>query len=398
MALPLRAAVAAFGAATKAKLQNPSVQGEPEEQLRAPLEVLFSDLAELCHLPRHDLVLVGESTLAEIKTRPDYAVSVRQALAGFIEVKSAGKGADPSRFKDRHDKAQWQKLQSLPNLLYTDGNEFSLWRNGQPAGPVVRLLGDVQTSGAKLDAPAGLLALFEDFIQWQPIAPRDAKQLAETSARLCRLLRDEVTEQLSVGSDALTRLAADWRQLLFPEATDVQFADGYAQAVTFGLLMARARGVALAEGLDRVARQLGQTNSLIGAALRLLTDDAQNQHSLKTSLGTLTRVLDVVEWATISKGKPDAWLYFYEDFLEVYDHELRKRTGSYYTPPEVVNAMVALVDEALISRFGLPAGLASASRPGRPRHGYGHFPARRVAERRGHDPRRPGTGRGPRRG
>src|SRR5439155_12858616 len=109
-----------------------------------------------------------------------------------------------------------------------------------------------------------------------------------------------------------------------------------------------------------VARELGQSSSLIGAALRLLTDDAENQKTLKTSLGTLTRVLDAVDWPTISKGNPDTWLYFYEDFLEVYDNKLRKQTGSYYTPPEVVGAMVGLVDEALRSpRFGLHAGLAS---------------------------------------
>src|SRR5438477_12416290 len=78
------------------------------------------------------------------------------------------------------------------------------------------------------------------------------------------------------------------------------------------------------------------------------------------SLGTLTRVLDAVNWHTISKGDPDAWLYFYEDFLEVYDNDLRKLTGSYYTPPEVVGAMVRLVDEVLCGpRFGLAAGLAA---------------------------------------
>ena len=49
-------------------------------------------------------------------------------------------------------------------------------------------------------------------------------------------------------------------------------------------------------------------------------------------------MLDAVDWPTISKGKADAWLYFYEDFLEVYDNALRKLTGSYYTPPEVVGA------------------------------------------------------------
>jgi type I restriction-modification system DNA methylase subunit len=98
---------------------------------------------------------------------------------------------------------------------------------------------------------------------------------------------------------------------------------------------------------DSPPAQLRKTNSLIGTALRLLTDDAANQNALKTSLGTLTRVLAAVDWSAISKDKPEAWLYFYEDFLEVYDNKLRKRTGSYYTPPEVVSAMVSMVDEAL---------------------------------------------------
>ena len=63
-----------------------------------------------------------------------------------------------------------------------------------------------------------------------------------------------------------------------------------------------------------------------------------------------------------ARDDPEAWLYFYEDFLSVYDNKLRKKTGSYYTPPEVVRAMVQLVDEALRSdeRFGLSEGLASA--------------------------------------
>ncbi|MGH9198225.1 MAG: N-6 DNA methylase, partial [Acidimicrobiia bacterium] len=259
-----------------------------------------------------------------------------------------------------HDKAQWEKLHSLPNLIYTDGNEFSLWRDGELVDAVVRLSGDIESSGTKLQAPGSLLTLFERFLRWEPIPPRSAKELALTSARLCRLLREEVTEQLSLGSPALTALAVDWRKLLFPDATDERFADGYAQAVTFGMLVARAKDIKLEVGLSQVAQELGQSSSLIGAALRLLTDDAENQKTLKTSLGTLTRVLDAVDWPTISKGNPDTWLYFYEDFLEVYDNKLRKQTGSYYTPPEVVGAMISLVDQALRSpRFGLHAGLAS---------------------------------------
>ena len=71
------------------------------------------------------------------------------------------------------------------------------------------------------------------------------------------------------------------------------------------------------------------------------------------------RVLDAVTWQTISKGNPDAWLHFYEDFLEVYDNKLRKLTGSYYTPPEVVNPMIRLVDDILQKHFRRTAGLAS---------------------------------------
>ena len=159
---------------------------------------------------------------------------------------------------------------------------------------------------------------------------------------------------------ALTGLAQDWRKLLFPQADDAQFADGYAQAVTFGLLVARARDISLADGTEEAAQELRKSNSLIGTALRLLTEDPSNQKALETSLKTLTRVLDAVNWHTISKDKPEAWLYFYEDFLEVYDNTLRKRTGSYYTPPEVVSAMVNLVDEALRGPlFERPTGFAA---------------------------------------
>lgn len=351
-------AVSAFGLAARAKLSNVAVTGEPEDQLRAPLEKFLRDLAHLIGFDPDAIVAVGESALGDLKTRPDYAVTRSGALVGFMEVKAPGKGSDPRRFRS-HDKAQWEKLQSLPNLLYTDGNEFSLWRSGDLVGSTVRLEGDVGTAGSDLSAPPSLLGLIEDFIRWDPIPPRTAKQLAEISARMCRLLRDEVTEQLERNSPALTSIATDWRRLLFPDATDTQFADGYAQAVTFGLLMARARNVDLSDGLDHVARELAQTNSLIGSALRLLTDEAENQQTLKTSLGTLTRVLGAVHWPTISRGDPDAWLYFYENFLEVYDNKLRKQTGSYYTPPGVVSAMVGLVDDALRTRFALPRGLAS---------------------------------------
>jgi hypothetical protein len=362
MALTSADAISKFGKSAKAKLHNPTASGEPEDQLRAPFEQLLADFAALAKLPADAVIAVGEYSIAEAHTRPEYAVTVRGALAGFVELKAPGKGADPRKFKSAHDKAQWLKLQSLPNLIYADGNEFSLWQNGNLVGAVIRLDGDIDSSGAKLAGGAGLAGMFEAFLCWQPIAPSSAKELAHVSARLCRLLREEVAEELGRKGKAMTGLAADWRKLLFPEASDRQFADGYAQSVTFGLLMARARGISVTKDLHAAAELLKKSNTLIGAALQLLTDSEETRHALATSLGTLGRVLEVVDWPKLSKGNPDAWLYFYEDFLEVYDNELRKKTGSYYTPPEVVTGMVQLVNEALQRPgFGLSAGLAAPS-------------------------------------
>jgi hypothetical protein len=357
----LASVVSAFGAACKAKLANKGAVGAPEDQLRGPLENLFHGLAEVVGLAPADMAFVGENTISDLKSRPDYAVTIKNALVGFIEIKAPGKGADPRRFTDDHDKKQWAKLKSLPNLLYTDGNAFSLWNNGVLQGAVVTLDGDVATSGAKLVAPATLRPLVSDFLRWSPIPPRNVKQLAETAARLCRLLRDEVAEELERNNAGLTSLAEEWRGLLFPQASNAEFADGYAQAVTFGLLIARTRGITLSGGIEHAAVELRKSNSLIGTALRLLTDNEEVRRALDSALRTLARVIDAVDWPSLTKGDADAWLYFYEDFLAVYDNALRKRTGSYYTPPEVVTAMVRLVDEALrdLDLFGLPQGLAS---------------------------------------
>lgn len=349
-------AVGDFGASAKAKLAGGD--GQPEDQLRAPLETLFAEVAAILHPAVKNLVMTGETSLAEMRTRPDYAVKVDNALVGFIEVKAPGKGADPRKWKTGHDKEQWGKLKALPNLLYTDGDSFSLWRDGALVGQVVQLDGGVEHAGAKLTAPQTFLPLLNDFLTWKPIAPKGANELARVSARLCRFLRDEVLEQLSASEKnaKLTDLKDDWKALLFPDADDDKFADGYAQAVTFGLLMAKSKDMSLAGGLDHVAKELGKANTLIGTALRLLTEQDLN---LGPALDTLTRVLDEVSWAKVSKGDPEAWLYFYENFLEVYDNKLRKLTGSYYTPPEVVRTMVRLCDEALKSpRFGIADGLA----------------------------------------
>ena len=92
----LRSAVATFGAAATAKLTNPAAAGEPEDQLRAPLEGLVADLAELCGLPRSAVAAVGESAVAEFKTRPDYAITLRGTLVGLHRDQGPRQGRRPA--------------------------------------------------------------------------------------------------------------------------------------------------------------------------------------------------------------------------------------------------------------------------------------------------------------
>ena len=160
----LKDAIIRCGADAQAKLADPGATGEPEDQLRARLETLFADLAALCGI-KQKLVAVGESSLARLKTRPDYAITLGNLLVGFVEVKAPGKGADPRRYKG-HDKEQWEKLQSLPNLLYTDGNSFSFWRDGELVDSILELTDGIETAGAKLRRRPGYAAFWP-----QPCAP-----------------------------------------------------------------------------------------------------------------------------------------------------------------------------------------------------------------------------------
>ena len=355
----LSAAVSAFGAAVQPRLA--SGQGEPEDQMRGPLETLLGTFAAAIGV---SFTAVGEASLSDLKVRPDYAALVNGAINGYIEVKAPGKGASPGAWKaTSHDAEQWEKLKALPNVLYTDGNEWGLYRTGELAGEVVKLTGTVQASGPALTTPdSGLARLLRSFFSWAPTPPRSINQLVHFVAPLTRLLRDEVVDTMEREAAAeggpFTELARDWRILLFPDADDAAFADGYAQSVTFALLLARTEKIDFeGKAVDGIARELGRTHSLLGKALSVLTDESIG--ALSVTLDTLVRVVSVVDFGRFAKHIADPYLALYEHFLAEYDPDLRKLTGSYYTPAAVVTAMTRMTDQVLRSRLGRAHGLAS---------------------------------------
>ncbi|MCP2297210.1 N-6 DNA Methylase [Nocardia amikacinitolerans] len=363
----LAEAISIFGASCKAMVNGP---GDPEASIRPPLQNLLEAVGS--HDAMDGVLWHSETPLRDVGVRPDYAVEVHGEIVGYVEVKRPGQTVDPEKFTGRNKK-QWERLRDLPNVLYTNGTEWRLFRSGELIGAPVFFDGDLGSAGHSLSVrePAAFHALLRTFLHWVPEPIRHINTLVRRTAPLCRLLRAAVLEQLEwEGQYAaegarpeelrFTGLKNDWRRLLFPSADDATFADGYAQTVTFALLLARTEDISVkGVGLHEIGRRLDNGHALMGKALQLLTDNITV--SFEVSLDLLIQVVDAVDWAVIRRGRRDAYLHLYESFLEVYDEKLRQKSGSYYTPREIVEEMVRLTEDVLRTRLSRQAGYADDS-------------------------------------
>ena len=346
-----------FADALKAKFSLPG-SASPEDQLKPVVADLLKSAGNAYGLAVDTRT---ETHLSDHKVRPDIAFYVDGLICGYIELKAPGLGADAPKLKGEHNKKQWEKLKGLPNLIYTDGREWALYRGGErPDGqPIVRLHDDPTDKGkaatTKADAE-GLERLFRDFLGWRPSVPHSPSGLAKYLAPLSRLLRSEVESALGQSGSAVKLLANEWRQFFFPDSDNAKFADAYAQTVTYAMLLARLSGATKLDPAD-AAKTLDKNNGLLARTLELL-GQAEARKELSVGFEMLQRSLEALDPHDFLKSKPDLWLYFYEDFLAAYDPKLRKDYGVYYTPREVVELQVRLASELLEKRFGKKLGFA----------------------------------------
>ena len=365
--------------------------GEPEAQLTNPVATLLQDFGALHSMKvvtvrETSLKTAGGGLVSEGLVRPDYAIMVDGVLTGYVELKAPGKNIDPASFtKKSHEYKQWQRLRNLPNLLYTNGTEWRLYRYGEPVltstgYDAVHMHGSFSGHGT-LSAPDALATFFLNFLRWVPAPITSADQLVETLAPLAALLREEMLlglaaqektykadqakakkkgEEDFVIPPPLVGLRKDWRDTLAPSTSNEEFADSFAQTVVFSLVVALSEGHDLnLKTFSTVVVDLRSKHGLLGNALGLLTEHLDEKSSLYNALAVIVRVMGAASWADISGGKSDVYLHLYEHFLKVYNPEQRKKTGSYYTPVEVVDQMVRLVDDALRTYLGKEHGLAS---------------------------------------
>jgi len=143
-----------------------------------------------------------------------------------------------------------------------------------------------------------------------------------------------------------------------------EFADMYAQTLTYGMFAARVEMPDHAH-FDRLSanRYLPQTNPFLQnffwqIAGPMLPDTVA---WLVDDLAQLLALADMGE-VLRSFGKrtkqEEPIIHFYETFLREYDPKLRQQRGVYYTPEPVVDYIVRSLDQILQTYFNRPLGLA----------------------------------------
>ncbi|MEV0112533.1 type ISP restriction/modification enzyme [Streptomyces sp. NPDC050844] len=367
-----RSIVSEFGATCKQAL----LHGQKEAAIRRAVETLLVNAAGVLGL---QAVLHAEVAIAVHRIRPDLAVRIGKSprnIVGYVELKSPDKSTIHPSGLNQRDRRQWEGMAKLPNLIYTNGQTWIMYRSGRQYGDAIHFEGDLRTVGPGLRLPVASEAAFEAmlvaFFGWQPHPLTSMREVVAQVAPLCTLLRDAVHDRLDAEAGLprhqrpFTDLASTLEIDLFPTTDDrdkrATFADRYAQSVTFALLLAGSdtaggnEKALVGMSLHEVGRRLGAEHSVMGRALQILTDQVEEE--FRDSLDMLVRVIDAIDWRSALAGEPGFHIHLYEHFLQEYDADLRKDSGTYYTPAPLVTEMIRLVDEILATTLDCPDGFA----------------------------------------
>ncbi len=202
-----------------------------------------------------------------------------------------------------------------------------------------------------------------------------SRELAIRLAELARRIRRRVNQIVDYESEqgSFRRLHKAFRESLIHDLDEDDFADTYAQTVTYGLLSARISDPKKAKGGDDFASHMRTSpflrdlmGSLLGAGVKKDTGRRGIDFD-ELGLSEVTQLLDDANMEAVLRDfgdrnpQEDPVIHFYELFLKEYDPKKRMQRGVFYTPRPVVSFIVRSVDELLRTEFGLTDGLADVS-------------------------------------
>lgn len=342
------------------KIEKALMAGNATEHTHRPA------LKELVESVAQDIIATNEPKRVKCGA-PDYIVTRGEIPLGYIEAKDVGEPLDRlERSEQLH-----RYLESLGNLILTDYLEFRWYVRGEH-----RLTACLASVGAKgklrpdKDGAAHVSELLNAFLNAQVPTVGSPKELAVRMAALARLTRDTIRRAFDDedGGGSLHQQMEGFRKVLLHDLTKEQFADMYAQTICYGLFAARCN----AKGSERFTRQhaafdLPKTNPFLRRMFGHIAGPDLDDRII-WAVDDLAELLHRANMESILKDfgtrirQEDPVVHFYETFLAAYDPKMREVRGVYYTPEPIVSYIVRSVDHLLKTDFGMPAGLADASK------------------------------------
>ena len=337
-----------------------------EESYYKHLDDLIKQYAEIQKIKNVDVTILPKETEAG---NPDFRIwDGKNHITGYIEAK------DPSITNlDYIEGTEQLKryLSTFPNVILTNFYEFRLYRDGQRIAQA--MIGRTFIAKKLHIAPPvenidKFKELFDLFFSFSLPKVQTARSLAIELAKRTRFLRDEVIavemeENGTKGHKQIIGFFEAFKKYLIGTITEKQFADLYAQTITYGLFAARTR--ADGEFNRRLAFDyIPHTIGILRDVFRFISleEPPKSFQIIVEDIAEILHVADINnilhEYHRTGKGK-DPIIHFYETFLATYDPAIRERRGVYYTPETVVGYIVRSIHSILKTHFSLADGLAS---------------------------------------
>jgi hypothetical protein len=330
-------------------------------------ESYYKPLATLIESYAHSIRKSGISaTISPQRTEsgnPDFRIwDGRQSIAGYIEAKRP----DESNLDRIEESNQLQRyLTAFPNVILTNFFEFRLYRNAQLIDKIQIARPFIATQ-LKVVPPVEnekkFYKLLKDFLSFSIARDYSPRTLAEALACRTHYLKDQVLLELHNNNSRLTGFYQAFQQYLIAGLTKEDFADMYAQTVTYGLFAASTRqngDLTRKTAFDNIPATIGILRDVFrfisleepGEQLAWIIEDVTNVLAVANVKKLLHRYF-------VEGRGSDPVVHFYETFLSQYDPDEREQRGVYYTPEDVVGYIVRSLDIILKQYFEKADGFA----------------------------------------
>ena len=313
------------------------------------------------------LTIINEAKQSEAGM-PDFLFLRGDVPFGWAEAKDIDKDVIKLRGYSVEQRKRYER--AYPNLIYTNGVDFEFIREGESVH-FVSIADFLMGLQQRPENFAELERHLRHFTEQKPISIRSAEKLALMMAAKAEIIKEEIEIALKDDPEFRSGLGGQFKSFkanLLPNLTPDEFADIYAETITYGMFAARFHDTDLTTFSRQEAMEdlpasnpflKGLFQYIAGPSLpkRLgyIVDDlvqvmrASDPHSLFRDFGKFT-------------ARNDPFVHFYEDFLAAYNPMKRKSRGVWYTPEPVVDFIIRAVDDVLKTEFGLADGLADTSK------------------------------------